>query len=166
MRTTKTMSRTRRVRWPLLVLLWVWAGCVALTLDLFFNVEEFDAVRPRARIYRATRYVAHRIVGERYRERDEFAVREEVVARVATVRATRAQRRPPDAATPRGGRLLRGLAGAARTHPNLKRREAAMRSMARMFGADARAELETLASDPKQPEELRTAARHYLNELR
>ncbi|MHC5011611.1 MAG: hypothetical protein ACYTG6_11790 [Planctomycetota bacterium] len=54
-----------RVRFRLLLLLWAWAGCVFLTLDLFLNVEEFDAVRPRATLYRGMRVAAHRMVGER-----------------------------------------------------------------------------------------------------
>lgn len=58
----------RRVRWTLLALLWVWAGCVFLVIDLFLNVEEFDGVRPRARMYRAMRHVAHEMVGERSRD--------------------------------------------------------------------------------------------------
>lgn len=58
--------RRRRVRWTLLVLLWLWAASVFLVLDLFLNVSVFDEVRPTARIYRATRYAAHRLVGEPY----------------------------------------------------------------------------------------------------
>ena len=48
----RNQKTTRRVRPLLLILLWTWALCVFMTLDLFRNVAEFDAIRPRARIYR------------------------------------------------------------------------------------------------------------------
>ena len=69
---TTDSDRRPRVRLTLLVLLWIWAACIFLTLDLFLNVSEFDAVRPRAEIYRAMRYTAHAMVGEPYQE-DDFA---------------------------------------------------------------------------------------------
>jgi hypothetical protein len=68
----------RRVRPLLLVLLWAWAICVFLVLDLFLNVEEFDGIRPRSNLYRGMRFAAHRMVGEPYREDDEFAARDRV----------------------------------------------------------------------------------------
>jgi hypothetical protein len=58
------------VRPLLLVLLWIWALCVFLVVDLFLNIEEFDAIRPRASLYRGMRYAAHRMVGEPCLERD------------------------------------------------------------------------------------------------
>ena len=66
---TMTATKVRRIRPMLLVLLWVWAGCVFLTLDLFLNVREFDAIRPRASLYRGMRSVGHELVGERNHER-------------------------------------------------------------------------------------------------
>lgn len=57
-------TRARRIRPLLLVLLWVWAGCIALVLDLFFNITEFDGIRPRADLYRGMRTAAHNLVGE------------------------------------------------------------------------------------------------------
>jgi len=63
----------RPIRPLLLFLLWIWAACVFFICDLFLNVEEFDRARPRAQTYRAMRFVAHRMVGEPYLERDEFA---------------------------------------------------------------------------------------------
>ena len=72
-KTPTTRGGGRRVRPLLLGLLWAWALCVFLILDLFLNVEEFDAVRPRARLYRATRFVAHKMVGEPYDD-GEFAL--------------------------------------------------------------------------------------------
>ncbi len=68
-----TKARPPRARTTLLVLLWIWAFCVFLTLDLFLNVPEFDRVRPRAPLYRSMRCVAHEMVGERYEEDDPFA---------------------------------------------------------------------------------------------
>ena len=70
---TTDSNRRPRVRLTLLVLLWIWAACIFLTLDLFMNVREFDAVRPRARIYRGMRAAAHKMIGEPYLEND-FAV--------------------------------------------------------------------------------------------
>lgn len=55
---------SRRVRWTLLVLLWIWAACVFTVLDLFKNVEEFDRIRPDSRIYEGMRVAAHRMIGE------------------------------------------------------------------------------------------------------
>ncbi|MEE8104605.1 MAG: PKD domain-containing protein [Planctomycetota bacterium] len=46
-------------------MLWIWVGCVALVLDLFLNVSEFDAVRPRSTLYAGMRIAAHKLVGER-----------------------------------------------------------------------------------------------------
>jgi len=54
----------KRIRPVLLVLLWVWALCIFLVVDLFFNVNEFDAVRPRSSLYTGTRLAAHKLVGE------------------------------------------------------------------------------------------------------
>ncbi len=68
-----TNSPKPRVRKTLLVLLWIWAACIFLTLDLFVNVSQFDAVRPQARIYRGMRAAAHKMIGEPYLEND-FAV--------------------------------------------------------------------------------------------
>jgi HEAT repeat protein len=53
----------RRVRPLLLILLWVWALCVAIVLDMFWNVEEFDRVRPRSTLYRGMRVAGHKLVG-------------------------------------------------------------------------------------------------------
>ncbi len=68
-----TKAPRPRVRKTLLVLVCIWSLTVFLTVDLFLNIPEFDAVRPRAEIYRAMRYAAHKMVGEPYREGD-FAV--------------------------------------------------------------------------------------------
>ena len=63
----------KRVRPLLLVLLWVWAVCIFMILDLFLNIPEFDAVRPRASLYRGMRIAAHRMVGERSPDHDILA---------------------------------------------------------------------------------------------
>jgi hypothetical protein len=65
----------RRVRPTLLVLLWIWALCVFVVIDLFRNVPAFDRIRPSADVYRATRFAAHKLVGEPYLDggfRDEL----------------------------------------------------------------------------------------------
>ena len=64
MKTKPAEKKRSRIRITLLILVWVWAACVALVLDLFFNVDEFDAIRPRNTQYQAMRNTAHRLVGE------------------------------------------------------------------------------------------------------
>ena len=59
-------EKKNRISWRLLILLWIFGGCVFLVVDLFLNVAEFDDVRPDWQIYRATRFVAHDMVGEKY----------------------------------------------------------------------------------------------------
>jgi len=61
-----------RVRLRLLLLLWVWAILMFAVVDLFYNVPEFDQVRPRAELYRAMRYAAHEMVERPYTENDDF----------------------------------------------------------------------------------------------
>jgi len=60
----KTDRPKRRVRPLLLVLLWVWAITVFVTVDLFRNVPAFDRIRPRAALYRGMREAGHELVGE------------------------------------------------------------------------------------------------------
>lgn len=157
-------TKPRRVRPLLLVLLWIWAGCVALVLDLFLNVDEFDAIRPRAPLYRAMRTVAHEMVGEPLLDGTEEAATRprgrRASARIADpaprgdpLTAARAgSRHPggrPDAATPQGQKLLSDLVAAAASAPDPARREAAVRSLARMFGDDGA--LRAVEEDPAQP---------------
>jgi hypothetical protein len=60
-------ERTKgRIRPTLLVLLWVWAGCVFVVVDLFRNVPELDRVRPQSKLYEGMRKAAHEMVGEPY----------------------------------------------------------------------------------------------------
>ncbi len=82
-------ARKRRVGVRLLILLWIWAACVFLILDLFFNVGALDSIRPRSRSYRAVRFAAHELAGERYEESDEFcALRRSSADSAASVGAT------------------------------------------------------------------------------
>jgi len=53
-----------RVRPLLLILLWIWVITVAILVDMFWNVDEFDGFRPRASLYRGMRVAAHLMVGE------------------------------------------------------------------------------------------------------
>ncbi|MHC4956272.1 MAG: HEAT repeat domain-containing protein [Planctomycetota bacterium] len=62
----------KRIRPALLVLLWFWAICIFFVLDLFLNVTELDAVRPRSRVYEGMREAAHELVGERYKRPAEL----------------------------------------------------------------------------------------------
>jgi len=56
-------GKTRRVRPLLLVLLWIWVIAVAVVVDMFWNVDEFDGIRPRAKLYRGMRIAGHSMVG-------------------------------------------------------------------------------------------------------
>ncbi|MGQ0614420.1 MAG: hypothetical protein ACT4PV_11850 [Planctomycetaceae bacterium] len=165
----KTDSRAprRRVGARLLVLLWIWAGCIALVLDLFLNVEKFDGVRPRAALYRGMREVAHKMVGEPILEREATAVvqrpaKEDADAREElALREVPSSRHPggkPDAGTPQGRKLMDHLVAAARGEEDTERREAALRSLAGMFGTEASEELSGIADDPAQPAEIREVA--------
>jgi hypothetical protein len=157
------------VRWTLLVLLWAWALCMALVLDLFRNVEAFDRIRPDTRLYRATRFAAHRMVGEPYRERDEFvwarrtptapSASPTLAPAVSAVSSRPSPRfRTPD--SPQGRRFLQGLRRVASTSPDPARRIAAVRGIARIFrDRDA---LRAVADDPAQQESVRAAARRHL----
>ena len=163
------MKRPGRVRLLLLVLLWIWVGCVALVLDLFWNVDEFDAIRPQHRTYRAMRTVAHRMVGEPDREAHSFGrIRSRVRPRLRVARTTvpvglyRAGPNP-DAATPAGQRLLDDLSRFARTSPDPERRVAALRSATRMFQADARQAL--LFAQDDHDQSVRDAAASLLKEI-
>lgn len=137
----------QRVRPLLLVLLWVWAGCIALVLDLFLNVEELDSIRPRAPLYRAMRHVAHDMVGEPILDGDSSpAVTAKALPSGRTARATSApagtraipsSRHPggrPDLRTPQGRRLLEQLRHAAANEDDPDKRAGALRSLEAMFG--------------------------------
>ncbi len=159
-----------RVRPLLLVLLWIWAGCVALVLDLFLNVEELDAVRPRAPLYRAMRQVAHEMVGEPILDEDVSTARTPLArpARMAARTGAPHEPRPdpavpssrhpggrPDARTPSGLKLFQGLLAAARREEDPARCAAALRSLAGMFGPQASSALYGIGEDPAQPREVR-----------
>lgn len=160
-----------RVRWQLLALLWVWAGCVALVLDLFLNIDEFDGVRPRAPLYRAMRAVAHDMVGERLYDADSASIAQSRPRRSEEARHVAAlppglrpasARHPggtPDRRTPQGARLYDGLRRAAVANADPAKRTGALRSLATMFGAEARPVLLEVASDMSQPTETRDLAR-------
>jgi hypothetical protein len=169
-----------RVRWQLLVLLWVWAACVALVLDLFLNVDEFDGVRPRAPLYRAMRVVAHEMVGERIRDADDAgrpapglrrgqASREPVrapgLAMGLMLPSSRHRSGIPDLQTPQGARLYDGLRRAATTAPDRAKQQGALRSLATMFGAAARPALLEIASEMAQPTEARDLARELADRV-
>ena len=159
MQATKQPQPRRRVRPVLLGLLWIWAVCIFLVLDLFLNVSEFDGIRPRAKIYRSMRFVAHRMVGEPYRENDLFALmyadgptrpQARSPAPVLTdlepvpaprIRAVRGVL--PDAESEAGQRLLARLDTVASQSEDPRKRAAAKRGIERFFGKQARDARET-----------------------
>jgi HEAT repeat protein len=118
------LPRKRRVRWTLLALLWVWAILIFLMVDLFFNVDEFDAIRPRAEVYRATRYAAHQMVGEPYVD-DDFG-------------------------SPEASIVPTGALAAAKSE-EAQRLEAAMEEVQRLAAEGSRDELERVAREADDP---------------
>jgi len=60
----KSTRAPTRVGLRLLILLWMWAGCVFLVVDLFLNAPGLDGIRPRSPLYRGMRMAAHEMVGE------------------------------------------------------------------------------------------------------
>jgi HEAT repeat protein len=140
-----------RLRWTTLALLWVWAIAVFLTLDLFLDIEEFDAVRPRADLYRGMRVAAHKLVGEPVAEPElrftpwvAKSDAEDLRFALAAVGEARSFER------------LRGLALDASDD---RVRIAAMRRMAKEHGAQARPFLAaTITSDEASLKARRRAA--------
>jgi hypothetical protein len=169
-------QKPRRIRPLLLVLLWVWAGCILLVLDLFWNVEHLGGLRPRARLYSDMRRVAHEMVGEPLDSPEAESGPAPRARRAAQVRldplpaplpvsrpGSRHANGRPDAATPQGRMLQSSLFEAARSHPDPERRRAAMRSLAGMFGPAAQGLLAALAEDPEQTADLRNLAGRLSN---
>ncbi len=159
--------QTRRVRPLLLVLLWIWAGCVALVLDLFRNVPEFDGVRPRAPRYVAMRRTAHEMVGAPSLDETATPLRTPATpgAEASPTRSGEAVARPggrPDATTPLGRRLLSNLTATAAGAPDVAARRTAVLRLAGMFGADARDALIGIVEDPAQDREVRDLAARLL----
>ena len=168
--TAKTEQGTRkRIRATLLALLWVWAICIFLVLDLFLNVAEFDRVRPRAESYRAMRFVAHQMVGEPYREDDEFAA---AAASEAAPRPVVTQEADPlaevrvELATVRElqrRRTFDGLCKQATTAKHAIARIAAIRGLGNLFGARSREFLLERVHNEKEDDKVRAAAARYLS---
>ncbi len=77
----------------MLVLLWIWAICIFTVVDLFRNVDEFDGIRPRSKLYRGMRVAAHKMVGEPIRaEATGTAHGTPAVARTSDGQAEKAER--------------------------------------------------------------------------
>jgi len=167
-------KRSKRVRPLLLLLLWIWAGCILLVLDLFWNVDHLDGIRPRAQLYRVARHVAHEMVGEPVDGADAGPAAASPARRAPQVRAPlpapfpfarSGSRHPggvPDAATPQGEKLRSDLLSVAAAAEDPAKRKAALRSLARMFGPQASGALSQLAGDPAQPAEVRDLAASLL----
>ncbi|MHC4959565.1 MAG: hypothetical protein ACYTGN_14455 [Planctomycetota bacterium] len=134
-----------RVRFGLLLLLWVWAGCVFLTLDLFLNIEEFGGVRPRARLYRGMRVAAHRMVGEPYLEHEESPVQAQRAPRRRVDREDRSPGSLPG--TDQGGLAEEGKAAAAQAARLHAEEPERARDLAR---AALEAQAEQLAREPSR----------------
>ena len=145
----------QRIRGRLLVLLWIWALLVFAIVDLFWNVREFDRIRPRSTLYRAARYVAHELVGETYYG-GEFG--DHIPPQHSTRTAPTPQERV--AALPRDlrERALGELRARVGSEQHTESRIYMVRALAEAFGADARTDLITIARDPEQRRPVRAEA--------
>ena len=160
-------AQKSRARWTLLVLLWAWAACMFLVVDLFWNVDEFEAVRPRSSLYRGMRIAAHKMVGEPVLE-------SRLRGAPALLRArANSQERDPFAHVPPGRRRLEELKQLGRDgsfaplraaltdERDPRMRVAAMRVLAESCGADARDVLLARVHDPRETEWVRAEAAHF-----
>jgi len=124
----------RRIRPLLLALLWIWAACIFVVIDLFLDVPEFDRMRPRSALYRGMRDAAHEMVGEptgaRSGAADEFDVRFPAYARLGHGRSAA----DVDTDTVAHARRLLRIA----RDPADPEREAALAELARCTGYGAR----------------------------
>jgi len=145
----------RRIRGRLLVLLWIWALLMFAVVDLFWNVQEFDGIRPRSTLYRATRYAAHDLVGEPYYggEFDDHLAPKQS-ARAATTPHERVAALPQD----QRERVLGELRDRVGTEQHTESRIYMVRALAEAFGASARADLITIARDSEQRRPVRAEA--------
>jgi len=168
MRRIETKGQPPRVRWTLLVLLWVWAVLVFVTIDLFLNVKEFDGIRPRAGLYCGMRTAAHKMIGEPTLDSN-------FVDSPALVRA-RARARAGDAlahVSPGRRRLeelkregrngsFGSLCAALKEEGDPRMRVAAMRVLAESVGPQARDVLLERARDVRETEWVRAEAAYFV----
>jgi hypothetical protein len=68
----------------LLALLWIWVVAVAVVIDLFWNVDEFDGIRPRSSLYRGMRVAGHKLVGVPVEEGVDAQMRRGLLLRYVT----------------------------------------------------------------------------------
>jgi HEAT repeat protein len=139
-----------------------------MIVDLFRNVEEFDAIRPRSSLYRGMQIAAHKMVGEPVLD-----------SRFRVAPALLRARARPDASdafahVPPGRRRLEELKQLGREgsfeplraaltdERNPRMRVAAMRVLAENFGADARDVLLARVHDHRETEWVRAEAAHFV----
>jgi HEAT repeat protein len=160
--TDKTKAR---IRPTLVILLWIWAGCVFLLIDLFFNVEEFDRVRPESKLYEGMRYAAHEMIGEPYegtRLNDSLPplAAGEREMRVQDVDALKtAMAKVEELAE---ARSFDGLVNQASNGVDPRVRIAALRALATVFGEQARPELLAVTHSDEETEKVRSQAARYV----
>jgi HEAT repeat protein len=154
-----------RIRWRLLVLLWIWAACVFLILDLFLNVDAFDAIRPRALLYRGTRVAAHKMVGEPIRDTDFPGLvlkRPNRAPLPAAAHASAFRQRLGELKQLGKERAFEALRAALTDEPDPRHRVAAMRVLAESFGEGARETLLARMRDHYETEWVRGEAAHFV----
>ena len=153
-------AEKRRVRPVLLVLLWIWAVCVFAVVDLFFNVEEFGGIRPRARLYRAMRYTGHRLVGEPYLDGDFGDALPPLHTRGAEAEALREALAEVRALEREGS--AEGLRASAIDSEDARVRIEALSALVRVFGPRARRTLVRVALNRRETVKVRSRAARLL----
>jgi len=159
---TRRARKRRHARPMLLILLWIWAICVFTIVDMFFNVAEFDRVRPRARLYRAMRYSGHRLVGEPYLDGDFGDSRQ---PQPGVGREGKAEQLRRALAAVHGFEregMLEGLRGMAFEHGDARVRIEALAAMVRQFGRQSRETLLKVARDRRETDKVRFQAARLL----
>jgi len=141
-------------------LLWVWVICVVLTLDLFLNVDEVDAIRPRAKLYRGMRIAAHKMVGEPYDDEDLGLLHSRPSGPSAA--------RDTDAVTltaVREAGSFSTLQGMSEKAEDPQVRLEALRVMVDRFGTQALSPLVRSAFDDSESDEIRAQAARLLGRI-
>jgi len=156
-------TNKKRVRGTLLVLLWIWAICIFVVLDLFLNVDEFDRIRPRARVYRSMRLAAHDMVDEPYYDNDFGPSRAGhkflIARRTHCVAPVSAQARYLADELERIRELpLSELHATAQNADDPRVRIAALRSMARRGGSHARPAIVAMVHNESETNKVRVQA--------
>lgn len=145
-----------RIRPLLLALLWVWAGCVFLVLDLFLDVPAFNGLRPRSSLYSGMRAAAHRMVGTALEDQGSPSPRVATPDREARIHGLLEELASVRALGRRGD--LGGVREAARSGAFPQARMEAVRLLAARWGSEVGPLLAERVLDGWEAECVRAAA--------